>query len=275
MRRKLKHNKKRNTAFLYESLVRELTKTILEKNEPQRGKIMEILQASFGDSTCLSKELECYRNLLAESGLNTRAAEKLVFFTKEAHAKIDKKRLFNEQTHLINEVNKKIGKGVFNTFVPSYKSLATIYQIFNDQTPEKTRVLLEERVLGFLGASPAQGSATAMEPVDNLVFGAFVKRFNEKYHNLHEEQRALLHNYILSFADNGIDLKMYLNEEVGRLKTQARRALNDAHIASDTTMTAKTQQTIELLESLQQAAPGSGVIKTVLKVQSLIREIEE
>ena len=30
---KLKHNKKRNTAFLYEALVREATKSILEQDQ--------------------------------------------------------------------------------------------------------------------------------------------------------------------------------------------------------------------------------------------------
>ena len=35
---KLKHNKKRNTAFLYETLVRELTKSIVKKNNIRSSK---------------------------------------------------------------------------------------------------------------------------------------------------------------------------------------------------------------------------------------------
>ena len=33
---KLKHNKKRNTAFLYEILVRQLTKSIIDKNNDEK-----------------------------------------------------------------------------------------------------------------------------------------------------------------------------------------------------------------------------------------------
>ena len=38
---KMKHNKKRNTAFLYESLIKELTRSIVKKDNTQRKKIIE------------------------------------------------------------------------------------------------------------------------------------------------------------------------------------------------------------------------------------------
>ena len=42
----MKHNKKRNTAFLYESLVKELTKTIVRQQEGRKEKIVNIIKKS-------------------------------------------------------------------------------------------------------------------------------------------------------------------------------------------------------------------------------------
>ena len=39
---KMKHNKKRNTAFLYESLIKELTRSIIRKENKKKDKIVEM-----------------------------------------------------------------------------------------------------------------------------------------------------------------------------------------------------------------------------------------
>ena len=41
---KLKHNKKRNTAFLYESLIKEMTKAVVDKNKELKNEIVSILR---------------------------------------------------------------------------------------------------------------------------------------------------------------------------------------------------------------------------------------
>ena len=45
--KKFRHNKKRNTAFLYEVLCNELTKTIVAKNTPRQALIMRVIQEHF------------------------------------------------------------------------------------------------------------------------------------------------------------------------------------------------------------------------------------
>ena len=39
----MKHNKKRNTAFLYESLVKELTKAVVRQTNEKKKNMKEIL----------------------------------------------------------------------------------------------------------------------------------------------------------------------------------------------------------------------------------------
>ena len=44
---KLKHNKKRNTAFLFESLTKELTKAIVAKDEKRKALVLSIIKEHF------------------------------------------------------------------------------------------------------------------------------------------------------------------------------------------------------------------------------------
>ena len=68
---KLKHNKKRNTAFLFEVLVRELTKSVIQKKSDYGVKISRIVKEHFGKGTLLNKELEIYKSLQENSVKNT------------------------------------------------------------------------------------------------------------------------------------------------------------------------------------------------------------
>ena len=56
---KTKHNKKRNTAFLFESLVRELTKSIVFSKPEKTKKIKNIIKEHFSKGSALARELEC------------------------------------------------------------------------------------------------------------------------------------------------------------------------------------------------------------------------
>ena len=58
---KLNHNKKRNTAFLYESLIAELTKNSLKNNKEMQEAIIKILKEYFGKTKILAKELKLYK----------------------------------------------------------------------------------------------------------------------------------------------------------------------------------------------------------------------
>ena len=60
---KLKHNKKRNTAFVYESLVREMTKAIVEKNLELKDDIVSIIKEHFTKNSLLYRELKLYKTI--------------------------------------------------------------------------------------------------------------------------------------------------------------------------------------------------------------------
>ena len=60
---KTKHNKKRNTAFLYEALVREMTKAVVSQDKERKNNIVDILKESFSSSKILGRELKLYQLL--------------------------------------------------------------------------------------------------------------------------------------------------------------------------------------------------------------------
>jgi hypothetical protein len=63
----MKHNKKRNTAFIYETLSRELTKAIVDKNDSRKRTVLAIIKEGFGGDAILAKELSLYNYLLERS----------------------------------------------------------------------------------------------------------------------------------------------------------------------------------------------------------------
>jgi len=272
---KMKHNKKRNTAFLFEVLVGELTKSIVYKNESKKEKTLRLLSKHFQKESSLYKELQLYRALLETRGLDRYVAEKLIFEVRASRRCIMDSDVFEEQSELIGDMNKEYTKSVFMNFVPNYKNIASISQLFNMGISVKDRVLLESKVAEALTKSEEK-KENKMVPVDNLVYKTFVEKFNSKYsETLTESQKSLLSKYISSFADNGLELKMFLNEEIGRLKnkiTEAKEA--QKMFDADDSMLKNADMVLEKLESYGKEEINESMIKSVLKIQHLVQELD-
>ena len=166
---RLKHNKKRNTAFVYEALIRELTKSVVKNNKYKQNKIVSIMKEHFAQGTELSKELDVYKSIYETTDLEKNVAEKVITEAKNKYSSLNKGTIFKEQSALINKINKTLSKSIFNNFVPNYKNIATVYSIFQDALPIKDRVLLEENILEQMSAS-AEIPQQDQQPIDNIVY---------------------------------------------------------------------------------------------------------
>ncbi len=270
--KKIKHNKKRNTGFLYEVLVRELTKAFLEKNNAEKVKVASMLQEHFSGKSVLAKELSLYKAMNNLHELDPVSAEKILFEAKQRYYSLDKKSIFSEQSTLINKINKMLSPAVFSNFVPNYKNLATIAQIFNDETPLQKRVLLERTLIKKEEKEPK----AELVPISDLVLKTFTGKFNEQYSGeLLEEQKSLLNRYITSFSDNGVELKIYLNEEIGRLRKEINESLKTKELVEDKEMLESTKKVLDLIESFKRTEVDSKMLKKVLKIQTLVSEIKD
>ena len=271
-RMRLKHNKKRNTAFVYEALVRELTESVVKNNKNKQNKIVSIMKDHFSSNSLLREELDLYRSIYETRDLEKSTAEKVVVQIKEKHDSLDKRKLFLEQSALINKINRTLSNKVYNNFVPNYKTIASVYSIFQDALPVKDRVLLEENIIEQMSASVEVPEET-QQPMDTLVYNTFVTKFNEEYsESLNESQKTLLNNYISSFDDNGIELKIYLNEEIGRLKKDLS-SLKEEN--TDPALKEKFEKVYNILDETKNKEIDTETLEIVLTTQQLLEDIQD
>ena len=267
----MKHNKKRNTAFLYECLIRELTKAIVQENKNKQAKVKDLLREFFLKGKALKVELDIYKSLMETKDVDEDFSRRLLHESKLDFTKLDRKEVFNEQTSLINKINKALGAATFANFVPNYKDLATLGLFFqNDNLKAKKRMMLETKVVSFL--TRKEQSHTEMKPVDQLEFKMFVKRFNQTYqHSLLKEQKELLSNFIVSFSDNGLGLKSYLNDEIGRLKESVTSEIVEG---SNSALNENFKKVKAKLDSYTKTPLTQEIIEEIFYIQDLLAEVK-
>jgi hypothetical protein len=263
---KLKHNKKRNTAFLYEALVKELTKATVEKNETTKKQIVAIMREFFSTGKPLSRELDVYKTLYETNNVEREVAKSLINESKRMYFGLSQPEIFNEQSRLISTVNKSVGSHVFSNFMPNYRNLATISQIFDIDIPIKTRVILEQALTDFLVSEEKE--ANQIQPIDNIVFKTFISKFNEKYNgSLLEEQKKLLTHFIMAQDGVDVDFKIYINEEISRIKTLV-------HNSSEVKSSSQYGKINEMFDSFKQRQIDNKYLEDIMYLQVLAKEIE-
>ena len=268
---KVKHNKKRNTAFLFEALVKELTKTVIEKNKKKTSLIKSILKEHFRSNSILGRELDCYEALSNKSGLDKYTAEKLVFRAKKSYDDLDQQKIFEEQSKVISKINKDVGKEVYNNFVPNYQSLASISQLFGDRMPVKTKVLMEQKIIERL-IDQEEKTSQDMKSIDTLVIRSFTDSFNDTYDNLFAEQKELLNKYVNSFDESKADFRLFVGSELKRIYESVSNSLALEDVSEDPDMVMNTKKVLERIQSMNVSKIGDKEILKILKLQNLTRE---
>ena len=273
---KFKHNKKRNTAFLFEALIKEMAKSVVSNNTERQNKIARIIKRHFQKRGSLYKDLQTYRVLIELREVEESFARRIISEVRRDRAKIDSKKVFEEQSRLIKKINVELGNHIYTNFVPNYKSMATIAQLFSDSSTPEQKILLEDKIMEEMTKAELKTEEQIMEHVDSLVYKTFADKFNKEYSDrLHEEQRSVVSKYIYSVSDNGLSLKSYLNEEIQRLKVRVEQSLDNENIKNDKSMLESTQKVLNFLEELKVTKLDENTIKKIMQIQGLIREIDE
>ena len=128
-------------------------------------------------------------------------AEKILQETKRQYDLLNKKDLFNQQTKLLNSINKKLSRNIFNNFIPDYKNLATISLVFGDNKLSiQKKIILEQELISRMSKGEVEQKQKDLERIDKLTFKVLMKKFEEKYKgSLIKEQKELISNYIIGF----------------------------------------------------------------------------
>jgi len=266
----MKHNKKRNTAFLYECLIKELTKAIVRENKQRQQTVKNILREFFNKGSLLKRELQLYTSLLESKNLEEHFSRRLLEETRKDFYNLDRKDVFNTQTNLINKMNKELGNSIYSNFVPNYKDLASLGLFFQNQNlSPKKRIMLENNLVKFLGRE--EKVLNEMKHLDNLEYKTFVKKFNNTYERtLRKEQKDLLTNYIISFSDNGLGLKSFLNEEIGRLRNAVQQQIVESN---DRAIIENFKKVKIKLDNYSKTPINQQMVEEVFYIQDLISEV--
>ena len=265
---RLNHNKKRNTAFLYEVLIKELSVAAINRDNKEKKEILEILKKYFGKNKILNQELNIYKSFSDVANLEKGVVDKILVEAKKQFKQIDRRIVYSTQSNLINEINKRFGVDSWNIFVAGYKNIATINQILNQKSSPKGQILLEERL--YHNLTESQKEEQPIQEIDSLAVKKFVETFNSEYtQKLNENQRKLLNKYITSYRDNGLEFKMCLYEEIDRLKD----LLAGQTVRADKNLAEKLNKVIEKINNYNTRAVDKDFIIEVLTVQSLASEL--
>ena len=124
---------------------------------------------------------------------------------------------------------------------------------------------MESIVVQYMSSNPQQTNEE--KRVDSATMRIFSSKFNNHYNSLLEEQRILLSKYISSFADNGLELKIYLSEELDRIK----EAVSAAKLESE--LQEKLNKITSVIDGFKGKLINEDMLKQVMKMQQLIKEI--
>ena len=273
-RMKFRHNKKRNPAFIFEALTREFAKAKLHKDQERLNRVKRVMQEVFNKDGLLYKQLRLYKALTETRDVDYITAEKIIAEVHRVFSTFDQKALYDEQTTAIHKINHELAPTVFNNYVSNYKSLASAYQMFNDNTiGVKDRVLLERKIIQEM-VSPAVEQKHE-EPVDELVVKMFIKKFNNTFGNLMTEQKTLISKYMGSLEDDDTELKIFVNEELERLKEELKENMGIEEFQADDSMKSKVGQVYNLLEGFRNKRTlQKNDLVFILKTQQLVKEIK-
>ena len=229
--KKIKHSKFKNTGFIFELLVRQITAEIISSN---KSVAETILKENFNGKKELSKELKLYQYLINEKYNSESKADQFITTILEARKRLDEKKLMKEKYNLIKEIKEKYDIDEFiKSPVSNYKVLASIYKLFEvittDEQYEPTdivssRFTIAENIINTSIQNKDQKIKDAVleeykkqdEDLRAVSYKLLVESFNNKYKNLSAEQKGLLREYINNINNTG-KLNEYVSNEVSKL----------------------------------------------------------
>jgi len=285
--KKIKHSKFKNTGFIFELLVRQITSEIMSANKSVAEKI---LKEHFNSKKELSKELKLYQYLINEKYNSESKAEQFINTILEARKKIDEKKLTKEKYNLIKEIKETYNLDEFiKSPISNYKTLASIYKIFETVTSDEqfdptdivsSRFTIAENIINSsIQNKDAKVKDAVLEEYrkqdDDLravSYKLLVESFNSKYKNLTEDQKGLLREYINNINNTG-KLNQYVNEEVTKLVNSLKEVGSKINDKVTKIKLAETISNVKKIKSVKKIKEQH--LSAMMMTYELLKELKE
>jgi len=227
----LNHNKKRNVGLVSEFFAKHIATSLLDQKYDSMEKAKNLYAKYFFGNTEISKEWKLFEALHKTNVKSKESAVRLIEKVKQECQKSLGKKLDEEKTQLVHDINNKLGdKEFFSRSVGDYKTQATIQVLLNTwRTGTLNESLgevagLEDSLLTHLTENkvPVTGDASYLEltseEVDALVLKIMTEKFMKKFDkNLTEEQRNIISTYVFAEEETA---KAKLTSLLDGLKTE-------------------------------------------------------
>lgn len=278
----IKHSKYRNTAILFELLVRQTTADLLQNKD---SKAVKILKKHF-TNTELGKEYSLYSSFNTSNKLSESKAEVLISTVLDQRKKLNFEKLRREKYNLIKEIKNNYDiDNFFKAKIDNYKLYASIYTIFESQNNTsidvKQNVLNKINILEHIvdgGIENKSASPSLIEEIMKedkeirlLTYKIMVEKFNKKYADLSEKQKDVLKEYINNISETEA-LKKYINRVVSEIKRDVKPLIENI---KDEVTKIKLVETIKLLKPIKNnESVKDERISSILQYLELVEELK-
>ena len=280
-----KHNKIKNTGILFELLTRQIAVDVM--NDSKNSPAIKIIKEFFNEKTTLGREKELYSILIEKKYKTAEQANILLEAVIKNRRKLSNRRLKNEKYNLIKRIKENYSvNDFFNSRIPNYKVLASIYNVFElESSKEKigpieetdSKISIVENIVGSEIKSNKKSKdlvesyQSQEQDVRLLTYQLLVDKFNKKYSNLNESQKNLLREYINNLSNTN-SLREFIDTEV--IKVQ--KALKSHLTKVDDKITK-----IKLTEAINHtdSAVGGKLVKdshvvSLMRYYELVKELD-
>jgi len=259
----IKHNKIRNTGILFELLVRKVATDVIGGKTDSFA--IKLMKEHFHSKTELGKELQLYRTFFNTKAITEGKAFNVLDLVLERRKQLNEKLLSTQKFLLIKELKQHCDLKEFMAGrVSSYKVYASIYKLFEAALHDSvdtiddiisSRFVVVEHLKGELNEEPLIKETTYSntmkeqpEEIRYLSYKFLLEKFNEKYSNFSERQKALLREYI----NNGTNIEKfskYIKEEATELTLSIRQ---NTHKITDEVTKIKINEVLTQLENIKE-----------------------
>ena len=275
---KVKHSKYKNTGILFELLTRQLTSDTITGNQ---SKSLSFLKKHFNSKTELLKEYKIYHTLATKKYNKDSQATMLIETLLEAHGKLNKSQLRREKYNLIKEIKDTYNvNNFFKAKINDYKILASVFNLLENKKASPTSIVsskttIVEHILEIPTKSKNNTLFENYKKQDKstklLTYKIMLEKFNSKYNNLAENQKLLLKEYVNNVT-NSPSLKLYINEEIKRVK---KLISSYTKKVTDKAVVIKLNETKDLIKPLcKKSSVHDDNVSNLLNYYELVNELK-
>lgn len=276
----LNHNKRMNAGLLYEFLVRELSSAVISEQPGRAADVLSLIEGSFGPGTPLSDELAIHTTALESRGVPRSIAQRLVDEIRMAAVRLDRRSCNTAKRHLLGEIRKLFGEGVFERHsIPDYKAHASIGIIVQnsgrrriDEAAQMARV--EEYLVEFIASK--EPAPKRIEPeASTLAYKIAVESYEEEYGKvLDGQQSELLREHVrVSLGGKPVGAAKMIERHRKSILESLRKAPLMEGVSSDREMLKRLDEARRELEKLPTEVTPE-IFERLMLFHDLRREIE-